>query len=723
MPRPEITPAPTDLMEGAPTGFSRFSFPGGQLRAQLLNRYLWDFFKNRAVNVQAPYYKEYLQIADLWLTAANEPHTGVPIQQTHATELSEIFQDVDGYLSSHQVLSCAHDLGWPFPVWCWPDGFSGHATACNWSGPYGLPALFPNWKLPDSPFIGERALIGWTTQNMQSRGIVDNHWELESTGPSPSITSPEGWIIDSFCAPFIQLRGVCTTDNKGMEKVVLQWQRKGDREFNSQREVPMVVGKDNLNAQGLNYMTNDHHLTATLHRHPLYKGEIKRLRVVFTKSDGRETYCLNNMFTAYDTRHPINCPIFIVSCWMQYQWTGDVVFLRQNVLRMRRTLAWQQTELNTLRFQHVRNTITGHDGLPGFKTLPGGKKQIEFGHGIGNNYFDVCPFGYDDAYATSQYYRSVLVMVEMEEAVAQHPEWRIEREMAFNPHQLHDHAAKAKDAMNRKFWDDKKGRFIACIDQNGKKWDFGYTFLNIEAITNGIATPEHAKRILEWLDGKHIVAGDTSTSSDIYAWRFGPRVSTVRNTEWYAQGWFAPENVPWGGQVQDGGGVLGFSYFDLLARLRTAGPDNAWKRLVEILEWEKEVRDAGGYRDYYKKLGVTLQGGGTEGGIGIDFEFLESSMIPAIIPLGFMGLQPMGDGLAINPQMPSAQPEMALHGLLFRGSELDVQCSNQQIIFRLRKHGKLPVILHLPEGWRDVHGRQVGSARLFAEGEFVFTKK
>lgn len=722
MPSSEILPAPSDLMDGVPQGFSRFSFPGALPQAQLLNRYLWDFFKNRAVNVKAPYYKEYLQIADLWLAEANEPRTGVPIQQTHAQELSEIFQDDEGYLSSHQVLSCAHDLGWPFPVWCWPDGFSGHATAWNWSGPYGQPALFPNWKLPQSPFIGEQAVIGWTTQNMKNHGIVDNHWVLESTGSSPGITSPEGWIIDAFCAPFIQLRGTSPTDVNGMSDVRLQWQRKGDREFSSQREVPMVVGKDSLNEQGLNYMTGEHHLVATLHKHPLYHGEITRLRIVFTQQNRPNRYALNNLFTAYDTRHPINCPIFITASWMQYQWTGDVDFLRQNAIRMRRALGWQQRELNTLKYQHVRNTMTGHDGLPGFKTLPGGMKQIEFGHGIGNNYFDVCPFGYDDAYATSQYYRSVLVIAEMEEAIAKHPEWHVSSEQAFYPRQLRAHAAKVKEVMNRKFWDEKNGRFIACIDQNAKKRDYGYTFLNIEAITNGIATPEHARRIIAWLDGEHIVLGETSTGKDIYAWRFGPRVSTVRNTEWYAQGWFAPENVPWGAQVQDGGGVLGFSYFDLIARLRTAGPDNAWKRLLEILDWEKEVRDAGGYRDYYKKLGVTLQGGGTEGGIGIDFEFLESSMLPAVIPLGFMGLNPDGEALAFNPQMPKAQPEMILHGLRFRDAELDVQCSNTQIVLQLRKRGRLPVIVRIPEGWKDERGRPVCTARLFSEGQYVFTK-
>ena len=71
--------------------------------------------------------------------------------------------------------------------------------------------------------------------------------------------------------------------------------------------------------------------------------------------------------------------------------------------------------------------------------------------------------------------------------------------------------------------------------------------------------------------------------------------------------------------MQDGGAVLGFSYHDLMARLRHLSPANSWTRLQAILDWYREVQAAGGYRAYYKegKEG-TLQGGGTAGGLGLD---------------------------------------------------------------------------------------------------------
>jgi hypothetical protein len=111
--------------------------------------------------------------------------------------------------------------------------------------------------------------------------------------------------------------------------------------------------------------------------------------------------------------------------------------------------------------------------------------------------------------------------------------------------------------------------------------------VNLDAIWYGLANDENARTAMDWISGARIVEGDTSTGTDIYHWRFGPRATTLRNVEWYAFPWTRPEHIPWGGQVQDGGAVLGFTFYDLMARLKVYGPDNAWQRLVEILQWEK----------------------------------------------------------------------------------------------------------------------------------------
>ena len=46
------------------------------------------------------------------------------------------------------------------------------------------------------------------------------------------------------------------------------------------------------------------------------------------------------------------------------------------------------------------------------------------------------------------------------------------------------------------------------------------------------------------------------------------------------------------------------------ARLEVNGPDDAWNRFREVIQWYGEVRETGGYREYYSNPARgTLQGG------------------------------------------------------------------------------------------------------------------
>jgi hypothetical protein len=207
---------------------------------------------------------------------------------------------------------------------------------------------------------------------------------------------------------------------------------------------------------------------------------------------------------------------------------------------------------------------------------------------------------------------------------------------------------------------------------------------------------------MDWMSGRRIVKGDTSTGDDIYHWRFGPRATTRRNFDWYGQGWTKPEKIPWGGQVQDGGAVLGFSFYDLWANLQVLGPDRAWQRLAQLLAWEKDVWAEGGYRKYYEggKHGTTLQGANTAGGIGIDAEFYESSLVPSIVVCGFLGIRPEASSLRVEPRLPAAVPEIGVANLLYRGTRLDVRASAARIEITVKDQPADPLRLVLPGAWR-----------------------
>jgi hypothetical protein len=303
-------------------------------------------------------------------------------------------------------------------------------------------------------------------------------------------------------------------------------------------------------------------------------------------------------------------------------------------------------------------------------------------------------------------------MAELERQIAEQHEWNIPGgQLKYDP----DDLARLADAIKRSagdlFWNDGTGRFVAAIDLDGAPRDYGYTFVNCEAIHYGFADDEQARSILAWLSGERTVAGDTSQSEDIYHWRFAPRASTRRNLDYYVWSWASPESIPWGGQVQDGGAVLGLSHHDLMARLKIRGPDNAWRRLQEILDWFGEVRAAGGYRAYYStpERG-TLQGGGTAGGLGLDHEFYESILVPQVMLYGFLGFRPDADGFALCPRLPSDWPRLAIDRVRFHDLSLTLTAARDAITIVGRGAARPGLGVALPPGtWRietlDAEGR------------------
>jgi hypothetical protein len=403
-------------------------------------------------------------------------------------------------------------------------------------------------------------------------------------------------------------------------------------------------------------------------------------------------------------------------CAKYFWWTRDLSFLRAQINRMRTALRYVMTEHHALERKAVFMDWVGHDGRSGLVPGAGGAKTIHGGQGIGNNYWDLMPFGGLDAYATIQYYDAVRAMATLEREVREHPEWLIPRGvLSFDPAMLERHAAEVKTEGNRAFWNRETQRFNACVDADGKTHDYGFTFLNLEAIYYDFATPQHARAILSWIEGERVVAGDTSQGKDIYHWRFGPRATTRRNLDWYFWAWSAPESIPWGGQVQDGGAVFGFSYHDLMARLKVLGPDNAWQRLREIVPWFEEVQAAGGYRKYYNgSREGSLQGGGTAGGLGLDMEFFESAMVPQIMLNGFLGFAPRADGFQLNPRLPKDWPELVVDRIRFQNQTLRIRATREAIEINRTGVSPVPVtepiLLQLPDGaWKATLLREDGA--------------
>lgn len=664
-----VLTAPQTLLRAE--NFPRFIAPGHEQAMEALNALhrlhyppKWLDYPNR--NPQeglCTLWDEWLTAPCLWAdTAGLRVCEGkVTITQRLKNSFLNKTLDTEGYVATHQHEGIGHALGWPFPYWIGSPGavgahFSTKGTASAVLRK-GAPLATPE---------------GWAITGAEDSGVNEDGWRLRLTAANATVTAALG-PFETRVSPFLQLRW--SARGLGEAQPFLEWETAAQPGFTPERR--MYFSPPPGTSGEIQYEM------LPLYRHPAWQGSIARVRLNFGNAEPGAEVVLQALFSQYDTRHNINNFDFIRGGIDVFRWTGDVTYLRAMLPRLRQALQFAQREFRTRENNCVLTPWVGHEGTSGLVRRADGTKEFLFGTGIGNNYWDLMPFGYKDSYATIRYYDTLLRVAELERAIDRHPEWNLPAGPGrFDPAELERHAAAVKAEGNRLFWSDETGRFVAGPDVNGARHDYGFTFLNTDAIHYGFATDEHARQIMDWLDGRRIVSGDTSTGSDIYRFRFGPRATTRRNIDYYFWGWKNPESIPFGGQVQDGGAVLGWSYMDLSSRLKVNGPDNAWARLHEIVAWFEEVQASGGYREYYKKQGAKLQGDGAAGGLGLDQEFFESLLVPQIMLRGFLGFTATADGCKIEPRLPSAFPSLTIDRIRIKGLVLAVTASRDAIVVK-----------------------------------------
>ncbi|MFN0069078.1 MAG: hypothetical protein ACKVYV_15760, partial [Limisphaerales bacterium] len=595
----------------------------------------------------------WLPMSLLWADTTNAPSTDA-LRATVRRHLLNRRINAEGYVHTQQHEGLAHSEGWPFPTWTQAGGVGWHFSVKGL--PYG----------PELGIHRSTSTTNWTVTGGAGGSLDEARgWTIPLAQAAATVTTP-AFDVDAFVAPFIRVKWSARGFTESAQPF-LEWTTTAQPEFSAERRMyfAAVPGDGAI-----------HDSDIPLHRHPEWGGRLTRLRLHFDNAPGAEA-TLKAVFTAVDSRHNVNNALYVQGCDDYLRWTGDLDFLRRNVQRMRLTLHWAVSEFGLRTNGWVRTEWIGHDGRSGHD-LSSGQRRLLRGRGIGNNYWDLMPFGGEDALATIYHFDVLGRMARLERVIRGHPEWNIPRgPLAYDPADLERLADLLRQRGGERFWNEAAGRLGACRDLAGALHDYGYTFLNNEAICFGFTSDSQARSIRDWLDGRRVVAGDTSAGSDIYRWRFGPRATTRRNVEWYLWAWSDPASIPWGGQVQDGGAVLGFSYHDLMARLRANGPDDAWARLREVIAWFDDVQRAGGYRKYYAtpERG-TLQGGGTAGGLGLDHEFFESVLVPQVLMYGFLGLEPSLTGAALAPRLPKDWPALTVRGIRLHDVTLDITARN-----------------------------------------------
>lgn len=670
---------PWGLCRPEPTGtkaFPHFQAEGEDLGG--LNDMLARFHPASNMEVAGTYALAWLPRAMLWVGDASPVEESFTRART-ANRIGRMMISPDGYVSCHQHEGLAHSEGWPFPL---PSQSAGFQFLFTLSGlPYGA----------EFQIFAATGVEGWELEQARTLELdAVKGWVLELTGPKATITSPS-LSVDALVSPFIRIKWDAGDLPSG-SKPYIEWATDTETEFSSQRRMDFPAPSPASNFPIQDFDIPVHEITKA-------EGKITRIRIGFgNPAPGKVT--LMRIFSAVDSRHTINNPNYLISAADYFDWTGDRAWLAANLNKMRLATAYMISEFQVRDAHLLRTPWIGHDGRSGLEYTADGEKIIHTGVGVGGNYWDLIPFGGDDALGTIYLYSALERMAQIEDFVATQKSisGALPAEGLDGP-ALRELAKAVRKKYQETFWNPETRRF-APIDDQGKFRDYGFTFLNNEAIFYGLATKEQAADILAWQSGTRTVDGDTSQGADIYKFRLAPRATTKRNIEYYAYVWSRPEDLEFGDQVQDGGAVLGFTYHDLVARVRYLGADNAWKRLREILDWYRDVQDAGGARAYYAVPGRgTLQGGGTAGGLGIDEEFYESVLAPAVILDGFIGFSVRPDGFDLNPQLPSNLKNLAVTNVAYRDLLWDIEMTPGTVTFKVQS-GEVdrPLSVRLPEG-------------------------
>ena len=402
---------------------------------------------------------------------------------------------------------------------------------------------------------------------------------------------------------------------------------------------------------------------------------------------------LNSVRLLADTRQSNNNSILISSLRQDYDYTGDLEFLADNITRARKAMNFLMQMYDPDRKLNLQSYLVGHDG-----DKSGSAAYLKTSGSISNGYWDVTFMPEYDFQSNMYFYKAVADMAYLEGVLAANG-ISVDKSLAtvktatrsqtygtseytYTADSLNTVANDVLDAMRANvssgtaggFWNASTGRFAAGYGADGNLYDYGYVAWNLEAIYYGIATDAQAASIMNWLE----------TEEALYDFVFAPRSNTTSDEEMLNGQWESNDDG-WehGDNVQYGGATMYTSFYDLMARIEVNGVDNAYERLQAIQAWYKEVYDyymtVDGadpqqfYRYYYENEGIAMQGFGTSGGIGLDAEFLESYLPLSSVAYGFFGIDSIdGKTLQIAPTLPTDLTYWGMENLAFNFVEYDL---------------------------------------------------
>lgn len=433
---------------------------------------------------------------------------------------------------------------------------------------------------------------------------------------------------------------------------------------------------------------------------------------------------------SYDTRQPQFTFQWLESFYDYVMYTRDLSALKELMPKARRALSYLTHCLKGEEGLLNLDYLYGHNGI-GTTINADGTVSTHPGEGIGSSYWDVLALPTINLESNAYFYEAVKEMavlesvsetkgLQMEEISIKNREIGGEKVLySMNSSKLNDLASTIKTNIEKDIkpiqkedgsftnegglWNPKTGRFALGVrESDGAVIDHGYVYFNEQAVSLGLGTNDQQMSIMKWIDGQRIVETDLSKGKDIYFYEFAPRFTTVDNTgqinfplakAFFGEGSnFEQYGTLFSRQVQTGGAVLGWGYYDVLARAKVLGAENAYKRIEEIASWYKKVKDntegegTEFFSNYYTKLADNDENGyyviqnadDRPGAVGLDGEFLENSMIAKIVPDALFGMNVSSfDNLTFTNSSLSSLKAIRLDNLKFGNATYSVKMEPQ----------------------------------------------
>lgn len=332
-----------------------------------------------------------------------------------------------------------------------------------------------------------------------------------------------------------------------------------------------------------------------------------------------------------------------------------------------------------------------------------------------SNYWDNLCFGHYDGYSGALFYSALASMEGIYRKLGGEYDEKAEK--------LHQLKASVRQKFSDMYWSKEKGRFIACVDADGREVDFGLTFHNFEIMKYGLADENQAGQIFAWVDGDRILEGEDRTGEDIFSYAkiwertYKPEMTEIKNldlrlaavsntiainnrenrkakTAW----WHGPKGInvwgsaSYGSHLENGGYIFYPVFYELMARIRYEGAQSAADRLYEIArvyEYNGLVSDA-------SALGSAAW---LEGLIG---EFPESGLVPTVFLYGFLGISAEYDGLYIAPALPETNEYAGVKKMVYAGNEYEIREYRNGALEIMPGSGKVDIpLIYTPENYEN----------------------